>query len=362
MNDLVIDRKATPRAIHYIVLMSVPIIWGSYGPILQRFVLTTSLPIPFYNLFSFLTSTSFLYILSRKMEIESYPTSPEYKVKLLRGGVELGVWLFLGSTCLAYGLQTVGASKAAIILSLKSVNVSILECLCTNRLPNRLLFGTCFLAVYGVYMLVVSVDNGIVSDGSEPIINSGCVLVLAASCFYSMHIFRLGVISNAVGNTPLYLATVKGVTMSVLTLALICTQWLFVQSLYLRYNVFAKSAITSMEYAYSPVVSKNAAQSITSDEYNLASLWIVSLCILWNGCVSIGYSMWAQVYSQKCIPSTAASFVYATTPLAAIFWSWAILIQGIEVMTWRNWLGGAILMGAVFLQLTQSSRFPKSIQ
>lgn len=357
----VLNIKATARPIHYAALLSIPVIWGSYGPLLQRFILTTSLPIPFYNFFSFLTCSFFLHQISKRTESISYPPSAQYHDTIMRGGMELGVWLFLGATCLAYGLQTTSASKAAIILSMKSVNVSILECISAKRWPDRVNIATCMMAVYGVRLVtspsgvnsISSSSTGIAST-SEPV-DMGCMFVMAASCFYSIHIFRLGAYSKSLGNTPLSLATIKGLVMATLTFLLVCVQWLFIPTLGMQYNTFMKSVVSGL---MSSVLQGEGGGATSLSVFSIfpINVWVVLICIIWNGGASIGYSMWAQVFAQKCISSTAASFVYASTPIWAIFWSYVLLVDGVGAMSWTNWLGGGLLMTGVLVQLVHCSR------
>ena len=361
------DIKSTARPIHYAVLLSIPVLWGSYGPILQRFVLTTTLPLPFFNLLSFLICFVFLRYVSQRTEVQSYLPIQKYKEKLWRGGMELGMWLFIGVTCLAYGLQHTSANKASLILSMKSVNVSILESISTKRWPNNVNILTCVLAMTGVYLVttpkVVSEDNKRPDEE-----DSGSSLVVAASIFYSIHIFRLGSLSKCFGHTPLTLASVKALVMFALTIALISCQWMFVPSLSAQYSEFIQNFGTEIMHIFYPVqvtaqdITTNGGiilvplkQSVPTPLFIFPSgVWVLILCTVWNGAGSIGYSMWAQVFSQKHISSTAASFVYASTPLWAIFWSLVILNSDDTHMSGTNWMGALLLMTGVITQLAHS--------
>lgn len=287
----------------------------------------------------------------------------KYHEQLWRAGAELGLWLFIGVTCLAYGLKNTTANKAALILSLKSVNVSMLECFKAKQWPDRVNMVTCLLAMCGVYLVTTPATSEPIKGGSQSSDN-GCVLVLIASFFYSFHIFRLGSLSKTFGNTPLSLAAVKALVMMVLTCVLIGNQWMFFPSISQQYTSFALSVSASIKLLVSQELSSTSSSSpdhsaaLPSGTIITPALLLLGLCTLWNGAGSVGFSMWAQVFSQKHISSTAASFVYATTPLWAVFWSW-LLLDGDQVeMSKVNWFGGGLLLAGVFAQLVHSSRAP----
>lgn len=335
---------------HYAVLLSVPIIWGTYGPLLQRFILTTPLPIPFYNFFSFLACYVFLRKVSSRTESLPYSTSNACNGQLWRSGAELGTWLFCGSTCLAYGLQSTSASRAAIILSMKSVFVSLLECIRIRQWPRRVNICTCIAAVCGVWY-VASPPGDTHSTGDITSDYAGSLLVLVASCFYSFHVFRLGILSKQLGSFPLSLAVVKVQVMCGLTLVLIGIQWCLVPSLSAQYSLFVKDAL-EMTSLIGPTSAKGLVGSSHANIFP-PQIWAAALCVLWNGCVNVGYSMWAQLFAQKHISSTAASFAYASTPVSTFFWSWVLDVGG--VMSTTNTCGGMMLMAAVVTQLSQLS-------
>lgn len=54
----------------------------------------------------------------------------------IKGGLELGLWLFIGSTCQITGIQSTSAIKASILVQLTTVIVPVLESLIGNRRKN----------------------------------------------------------------------------------------------------------------------------------------------------------------------------------------------------------------------------------
>ena len=168
-----------------------------------------------------------------------------------RGGIELGLWLFLGSTVQITGIQSTTAISAAILVQTTTILVPLLDTLFVTRKPiSTKLWISCIVALIGVIIVssggptansdsnidmitstitntntLDSVANTCSSDPwscamnnmihtftSLPTIhmNTGDMLILLSAIFYSMHVIRLGTYANQVH--PVRLAQVKSFT------------------------------------------------------------------------------------------------------------------------------------------------------
>jgi hypothetical protein len=114
--------KRNPQLSHYLVLGIVPIVWGTYSPVV-KYIFDSSAASPpplLFNLASYLVSFGvFQAIQSRSaaqsVEALSDPQDVEQEARdralLLWAGVELGLWLFLGSIFLVNGIAGTTATR-----------------------------------------------------------------------------------------------------------------------------------------------------------------------------------------------------------------------------------------------------------
>ena len=130
----------------YAILAIVPLVWGSYSPLVKGLYSAAEVIAPpplIFNLMSYFISTSALTVakyLSSSSEkdrehdsdVASSSTAPKneninrFNLEW-RAGVELGLWLFLGSTVQISGIQSTTAIRAAILVQLTTILVPFLR-------------------------------------------------------------------------------------------------------------------------------------------------------------------------------------------------------------------------------------------
>jgi len=308
--------------LRYIVLATVPFLWGTYAPLLKFIYTTEENPPPpmYFNLMSYLAS----FCTMQLVEWSDFTVAPTLPINLLeksasihlwRGGFELGVWLLAGSMLYIYGIQYTTATNAAILVQLSTVIVPVMESVLKACLPTWRTCVGCALAMVGVAMVISHTESDtphIVADTAI-----GDVLVIAASMFYSLHIVRLGSIAKYF--PPIRLAKVKSLTQlsvaGLVLLVLLNTSTETQKELTLYFSETGRSG-------YFPNM-------------------FILFCAFWNGAVCIGYTMWAQTFAQRMVSPTHASIVYSTQPVWAVIFS-SILIH--ESLSFLNWTG-------IFIQL-----------
>ena len=187
------NRRSTP--IEYVVLGIVPLLWGSYAPVVKELYTNVATPPPsvVFNMLSYVVSLFTLLSVSLLSQTNSQrnPTTEtqtsDYQKLLAQGGLELGLLLFIGSTLQIVGIQSTSATKASFLVQLTTVIVPVLDTVLSNRRLKPQLWFASILSAVGVFLL----SNGFESP-SDTSVTNGDFLVLASAIFYSLHVIRLG--------------------------------------------------------------------------------------------------------------------------------------------------------------------------
>ena len=257
MNDG--SQKQKDTLIGTLVLLTVPISWGTYVPVV-RYLYTIQPPVPgfvfsacYYTLAA-ITTSILAEVLQKSPQI-SMSTSEldEEEAKMLSvdtsmksstpfyGGIELGLYLFVANCLQVVGLQTVESDRAGFLVQLTTVMVPVCEGLFAGNLrfiPIRTWVG-CTMAFFG--LLVMGLDgkgDTITWDNPGELISTisqGDLLILSAAVLYTLHVVRLG--NYARLTTPMKLASSKATTESILSVLLIVFL-ISTSSLQDRYEVF----------------------------------------------------------------------------------------------------------------------------
>ena len=109
-----------------LVLCSVPLVWGTYVPIV-RLLYEIDPPIPgflfsaFYFFISAVTTIGLSKVLDgrRGDEMVNVETTSDQSKTALLAGLELGSWLFMGNTLQLLGLKTVASDRAGFLVQCK---------------------------------------------------------------------------------------------------------------------------------------------------------------------------------------------------------------------------------------------------
>jgi len=324
-----------------LALLLVPVVWGTYSPLVKGMYSTAGVLAPpglLFNLASYsvslftLTSASKLFLgyqptrgkgggeEDEEKFVSNIPFSFANKNEW-RAGIELGLWLFLGSSLQVMGIQHTTATRAAILVQLTTVMVPLLESLFNQKSVSLQLWISCLLALVGV--VFVSVENPVAmlndlftgATTSPSLVfdvpNSGDLLVVAASLFYSMHVVRLGRVAGQV--RPISLARVKSFTE-------LCASILVALSL----TLFAfANGTTTTNYSFSRELFEYV-QAAWKDPVGTRQGFVL-LCVLWNGAMATALTTWAQTFGQKAVSSTSANLFYSSQPIWAALFSYLFL-------------------------------------
>ena len=101
--------------VRYGILAMVPILWGTYTPIVKGLYSSidqiAAPPPVLFNLFSFIVSFSVL-------SSTKFTTSKMVDIKTseIKAGIELGMYLFIGSFIQILGIQQTSATRASILV------------------------------------------------------------------------------------------------------------------------------------------------------------------------------------------------------------------------------------------------------
>lgn len=358
----------------YVVLMIVPIIWGTYSPLVKYMYTSVKHPPPpfLFNTLSFMVSyisiigfAKFLGISNNRCAlVHNIHSSQKKSYSVIAGGIELGTWLFMGALFYISGIHSdIPASRAAILVQQTTIIVPILEALGKKRWPSSSAILSCLFAFIGTLFIIVGnpfdllkSDKGS-SDNASSVV--GNLLVLSAALFYSIHIVRLGLISSRCGvGAAIPLATVKSGTQVVLSIALLVVALVVSSSqreASANFSGAFQSALSQLflKYHSDDTISDAHQHSIRSShngpksfehQSNIADMLYVVGCLLWNGVFSIGFSMWAQTFAQRKVHPTQATVVYSMQPMWAGLFSAFFLGESLSLM---NGIGVLFMIGSV---------------
>ena len=233
-NDNQLDNgdDSTIPGLGLLVLCSVPLVWGTYVPIV-RLLYEIDPPIPgflfsvFYFLISSVTTVTLAQILDRR-EDTNITTSAivensenDDRTRAL-AGLELGSWLFLGNTLQLLGLKTVPSDRAGFLVQMTTILVPLVSALLAGNIlaVDATTWVACCIALAGIVVMNVDLSNiAAASAACTSAITAGDGLILSAALMYTMHVIRLGKWAPSV--SPLQLAASKSTVETILSAVLV---------------------------------------------------------------------------------------------------------------------------------------------
>ena len=183
-----------------VALLAVPLAWGTYGPVVElAYGLPHPAPSPVLSILFVGVSAASLQLVglasgggdvdNERRRLPEEPLGSE-----VRAGVELGLWLFLGSNIQLVGLQLTDAARAGFLVQLTTVIVPLVEALLLGRrLPPQLL-AACAVATAGVTSIALGSGalDGFASSSAASSALRGDALIGCSALLYSAHVVRLG--------------------------------------------------------------------------------------------------------------------------------------------------------------------------
>lgn len=263
----------------------------------------------------------------------------------LRGGVELGTYLFLGNAFQVFGLRTVPSDRAAFLLQLTTIFVPFLQAILAGSLQsisNRVWIASA-TALAGV--AVISLDGADEAIHVDQLnFSGGDILIVAAAILYTFHCVRLELYAKT--TSAVRLALTKAVTEMSLSLAAAL-------SLVLCSRALQPSEVSHDSVVSSFVTSGDSIKSFVSSfadtvqtQGTTTGLLAAGAATTWIGLITVAYTICAQSYGQKYVKAATANLIYTTQPLYTAFFAWIVLGETLGPL---GYLGGVIILLAVLL-------------
>ena len=395
------------RTIAILVLLTVPISWGTYTPVVKYMYdkITPSMP-------GFIFSTGYYIVAALTLRgillVVGLLSSRNNNNKLLlldnnnvieqekaggnnnnnnninndlitkRGGLELGSYLFIGNGLQVIGLQSVPADRAAFLVQLTTVMVPLLSAITAGTIyaiPLRT-YVACCIAFIGVVVMGADgssggsggddVSNYIMVDSSNDgetittaiqsmqIVSQGDILCILAALAYTMHVVRLG--KYAPQTNPLELAAAKATTEALLGIIL-CSCLAYVGSSsdlsqLLGLPTFVNQMGSSISEYFSFLTTELTANNGAGLSNEISSSLVISIgAILWTGWVTCAYTIYAQSYGQRIVGPADSNLIYTTQPLFSSLFAYLLLGETLGSYGYV----GATLIG-ISLWLVSSSK------
>ena len=314
------------------VLLTVPIAWGTFEPAV-RYVYTIGVPALLFNVSYYMVAALPLLIAASLTSNDS-----EEKASSLRGGFELGTYLFVGNALQILGLQTVPADRAAFLLQLTTVFVPLLAGVLQQTNVSARVWIASWIALVGVGILG--------SDGNDAAdqvvqISQGDGLVVGAAVAYSFHCLRLQEFASS--TSAVRLAASKAVTE---------TGW----SAVLLLAVLALGpSMPGTFFGDNEQEVLKFATSLPSELENGVNLVPAVAATVWAGLVTVAYTIYAQTFGQRRVSALTANLIYTCQPIWTSLFAWILLN---ETLGPAGYLGGTIIGVAVLLVAWPDSSDP----
>jgi drug/metabolite transporter (DMT)-like permease len=342
-----------------LVLLTVPMAWGTFEPAIRLVYQYQDVPPLVFSLAYYLPAATVLGLLSsavssnkndKNIDDESQQElTRDNTLKLddddatlaLRGGIELGTYLFVGNALQVIGLKTVASDRAAFLLQLTTIFVPLVQSLLARNfsiIPIKSWFA-CFVALSGVALIGLDSEAAEVINSTSSTFDNlnfsfGDYFIMLGALFYSFHCVRLETFAKT--TSAVNLAAAKAITETVWS-GLVVSVCLLV--------VF----ITSPDGNDILNVARSSGEKIIVYTRSLSSYdhWTeVILATIWTGLVPVAYTIYSQSYGQSRVPPATANLIYTCQPFFTALI--AFLLLG-EKLGPYGYAGGALIGSAVLL-------------
>jgi drug/metabolite transporter (DMT)-like permease len=390
------NNNVNERSIAILVLLTVPISWGTYTPVVKYMYDKITPAVPgfvfstgYYIVAAITLRTILLNNSNKLLDNNNNNYSIEQKIGEVddnnndlmitqRGGLELGCYLFIGNGLQVIGLQSIPADRAAFLVQLTTVMVPLFSAISAGTvyaIPLRT-YVACCIAFIGVVIMGAdgssSISGGGGDDGSNissetistaiasmQVISQGDLLCILAALAYTMHVVRLG--KYAPQTNPLELAAAKATTEALLGIVLCsCLAYIGSSSSDLSQLLGLPTFVTQMGSSISEYFSFLTTEVIMNTGGSLSNEISLSLvisigAILWTGWVTCAYTIYAQSYGQRIVGPADSNLIYTTQPLFSSLFAYLLLGETLGLYGYV----GATLIG-ISLWLVSSSKLKET--
>jgi drug/metabolite transporter (DMT)-like permease len=245
----------------------------------------------------------------------------KWSMQSFRGGMELGLWKGLGTTCHIYGMSLTTANHGAFLLQLTTLIVPVIQGLQGEKIPNqiKLAVGLALAGIIAFTQDPTGVSSDVALDAAQ--IHLGDSLVLGAAFFYSLYDIQTFYWGREVPRTEL--VTIK-IGFQALLSVILCT-----------------------------IVAREDVMQYINSEMDLNILIPV---VLWSGLIVNALATFLQVGGMQSVGPTRAQTIFASQPL------WASILNYVfigEIMGLQGFVGGGAFLGALVLAATAEAPRPK---
>mmetsp|Transcript_19131 Transcript_19131/g.27659 ORF Transcript_19131/g.27659 Transcript_19131/m.27659 type:complete len:451 (-) Transcript_19131:258-1610(-) len=233
------------------------------------------------------------------------------------GGMELGFWKFLGTTCHIYGLSLTTANHGAFLIQLTTLIVPVIQGLQGERI-SRQMQAAVGLALLGVFAFTQ--DPSSAAEGADAIATQtiGDALCVACALFYSFYDIQTFKWGKLIPRTQL--VTTKIGTQALLSMSL-CGALAWDES----------------------------AEFFANNPDLLAGGSLLVPVVLWTGLIVNALATFLQVGGMQAIGPTRAQTIFASQPLMSAILSFIFLGETIGI---QGAAGGSAFLFALYLAIT----------
>ena len=367
------------RALGVLVLLTVPLAWGTYAPVV-KYVYEMNPPVPGFvfsgayymiaaltlSLLAFLQQQITTTMPSKTYDDDDDSTTFQDELIIIQesdqniimssnsilnkppiqfwAGLELGSYLFIGNCLQVVGLKTVPADRAAFLVQLTTIMVPLFQALFAGDLGTISLntWLACFMAFIGVIIMgfdgpdVQSFDvQSLLSGVGEISFSGGDLLIVTAAVAYTMHVIRLG--QYAKFTTPLDLAASKACIEALLSIGLVSFLMFIGQSDISFLNEMSTEITTYF---------RSIREQISLGQFPPNDSTKVIGAVLWTGWITCAYTIYAQSFGQRRVSPTDANLIYSMQPLFSALFAFILLGESLGV---AGYIGGSFIAAALWI-------------
>jgi len=235
----------------------------------------------------------------------------KWGMKSFRGGVELGFWKFLGTTCHLYGLSLTTANHGAFLIQLTTLIVPVIQGIKGEKIPKQIQLAV-VLALGGIFAFTQDSSGTSFQDAQN--VPLGDALCVACAFFYSFYDIQTFYWGKEIPRTEL--VTIK-IGMQAVFSCLLCAV--------LGYDDVQNFLTTTPDYA------------------------MLIPVILWSGLIVNALATFLQVGGMQAVGPTRAQTIFASQPLWAALLNLAFLGETVGP---QGIVGGGAFLGALYLAAT----------
>jgi len=280
-----------------LILLLTAIIWG-LAFVAQKAGMEFIGPFAFNGIRFTLGAASLLPLLLFKKYFTSNTTQISDNSSTIKGGLVMGLVLFVASSLQQVGIIESTAGNAGFITSLYIIFVPFIGIFIKHKINREVWIGA-ILAIIGLYFLSINKQMQMAAGDS---------LVLISAVFWAIHIVLIGYYAPKV-------------------------------------NILLLSII---QFTISAVLNLIVAFIFETVEWQMISDALYP--ILYGGIMSIGVAYTLQMVGQKNVAPSKAAIILSFESVFALLGSWLILN---EIIDFRKGMGAAIMLAGLIISQIQ---------